>query len=172
VLLPLQALETLKSHLFSLATLVTPNLPEVGALLGRPVSQNMQDMEAAARELLKLGPKAILIKGGHASGKRADDLFFDGESFRVFSAPRVETTSTHGTGCTLSSAIAAQLAHGRSLCEAIQEAKEFVTAALKNALPLGHGFGPLHHFHEFYSASSVSRDAAREKKSPRDRGKC
>ncbi len=153
VLLPPDALETLEKLLFPLATLVTPNLPEAEALLGRAIPAGMQELEIAARELMKFGPKAVLIKGGHAEGSRADDLFFDGQKFRVFSAPRIQTSSTHGTGCTLSSAIAAHLARGLKLCEAIQKAKEFVTEAMKSASALGGGHGPLHHFHEFYRSS-------------------
>lgn len=171
VLLPLDALNTLKSLLFPLATLVTPNLPEVEALLGRSVHLGMQELEIAARQLMEFGPKAVLIKGGHTGGERADDILFDGEEFRVFSAPRVATTSTHGTGCTLSSAIAAHLARGFKLDEAVGQAKEFVTEALKSASPLGHGHGPLHHFHEFYPSRPLSRGDSRGKGSRRGKGR-
>lgn len=152
VLLPREALAMLKERLLPLATLLTPNLPEAEALLGRPIPEGMRELEIAARDILQLGVKAVLIKGGHAEGPRADDLFFDGAEFRVFTAPRIPTSSTHGTGCTLSAAIAAHLAQGASLLESIERAKIYVTEALKSAGALGHGHGPLHHFHEFYSA--------------------
>ena len=104
----------------------------------------------------------MLIKGGHAEGPRADDLLFDGHEFRVFSAARVETSSTHGTGCTLSAAITAYLARGVPLLESIERAKIYLTRALKGAVALGHGHGPLHHFHEFYPAEgSVGNEEPR-----------
>jgi hydroxymethylpyrimidine/phosphomethylpyrimidine kinase len=152
VLLPREALATLKERLLPLATLLTPNLPEAEALLGRPIPEGMRELEIAARDILRLGVKAVLIKGGHAGGSTADDLFFDGAQFRVFTAPRIPTSSTHGTGCTLSAAITAYLARGASLLESIGRAKIYLTEALKGAVALGHGHGPLHHFHEFYTA--------------------
>jgi hydroxymethylpyrimidine kinase/phosphomethylpyrimidine kinase len=109
-------------------------------------------MRRAAALLHARGAKAVLVKGGHLSGATSDDLLFDGASYRLFSVPRVATRNTHGTGCTLSSAIAAYLAQGHELGEAIGAAKTYLTAALAAAdqLSAGHGPGPVNHFHEFW----------------------
>jgi len=140
-LLAEDAVETLKRRLLPLATLVTPNLAEAAALCGREVA-TLAEMEAAARAIHDLGPKAVLIKGGHLPGEAAD-LFFDGQTVTVLRAPRIDTASTHGTGCVLSAAITALLAQGVALPAAVAEAKEFVTAALRAAAPLGRGHGPV-----------------------------
>ena len=139
-------------HLFPLATLITPNISEAARLSGHVIAADLEGMRRAAMLLQARGAKAVLIKGGHASGATSDDLLFDGGSYRLFSAPRVATRNTHGTGCTLSSAIAAYLAQGQELGEAIGAAKTYLTGALAAAdqLSAGHGPGPLHHFHDMW----------------------
>jgi hydroxymethylpyrimidine/phosphomethylpyrimidine kinase len=147
-----EAVATLRDELFPLATLITPNLPEAGKLLGRTVEDTPDDMLAAARELLSLGPKAVLVKGGHGTGAESADLFLDGAGAHWLRAPRHATHNTHGTGCTLSSAIAAGLAKGLDLASAVSEGKAYVTAAIVAAdrLEIGHGHGPVHHFHAWW----------------------
>lgn len=147
-----EAVATLREALFPLASLITPNLPEAGKLLGRTVGETHEDMMAAARELLSLGPKAVLVKGGHGSGAESTDLYLDAEGARWLTAPRHATRNTHGTGCTLSSAIAAGLAKGLDLVAAVTEGKAYVTAAIVAAdrLEIGHGHGPVHHFHAWW----------------------
>ncbi len=140
-------------RLFPLATLVTPNLDEAARLSGIARPANTAEMRAAARRLFALGAKAVLITGGDAGGATSDDLFFDGAADRLLSAPRVETPNTHGTGCALSSAIAAYLGRGFALGDAIAAAKAYVTGALAAAdeLDVGGGRGPPHHFFELWA---------------------
>ena len=145
--LPPEAAAALKT-LFPLATLITPNLPEAEALVGRPLPDDEARVRAA-REL-KAGTGHVLIKGGHGPGRAADDLLAGPEGETWFRGERVETTNTHGTGCTLSSAVCARLAQGRPLAEAVGLAKAYVTEGLRHSLSLGAGPGPLNHFHEFY----------------------
>ncbi|MGH6837108.1 MAG: bifunctional hydroxymethylpyrimidine kinase/phosphomethylpyrimidine kinase [Methylocella sp.] len=139
-------------HLFPLATLVTPNFSEAACLSNHAIREEREGMRRAAARLHARGAKAVLVKGGHLSGATSDDLFFDGASYRLFSGPRVVTRNTHGTGCTLSSAIAAFCAQGFELGEAIGAAKAYLTRALAAAdqLSAGHGPGPVNHFHEFW----------------------
>src|SRR3954466_3713142 len=142
------AVEALRTELLPLATVVTPNLPEAGVLIGREVS-SLADMREAARATVGLGVRSVIVKGGHLDGD-AIDIFFDGEQFLELPAPRIETTSTHGTGCSLASGIAALLARGEPLDQAISGAKAYVTAAIEKAYPIGHGHGPIHHFHQWW----------------------
>ncbi len=139
-------------HLFPLATLITPNFSEAARLSGHAIAPNRDGLRHAARLLHARGARAVLVKGGHLEGATSDDLFFDGMSYRLFSAPRIKTRNTHGTGCTLSSAIAAYLAKGYALPEAIGAAKTYLNGALAaaGALQSGQGPGPLNHFHEFW----------------------
>ncbi len=134
------------------ARVFTPNLFEAAALLEVPMAQDESEMHAQAEKLLALGAGAVLIKGGHGGGTESVDLLVDGETNARFAAPRVATKNTHGTGCTLASAIAAGLAKGLSLNEAVGEAKAYVTAAIAAAdrLHVGSGHGPLHHFHKWW----------------------
>jgi hydroxymethylpyrimidine/phosphomethylpyrimidine kinase len=127
-----------------LAYVVTPNLHEAAVLADLPVDDE-QTMEEAARRIAALGPRHVLVKGGHLKDS-ATDLLWDGHAFTRYPAPRLDTTSTHGTGCTLSSAIAAGLACGRPLAEAVREAKAYVTAAIREGFRAGHGVGVLRHF--------------------------
>jgi hydroxymethylpyrimidine/phosphomethylpyrimidine kinase len=147
-----EAVTTLREELFPLASLITPNLPEAGKLLGRTVGETRNDMLDAARELKSLGPKAVLVKGGHGTGAESTDLYLDVEGARWLTAPRHATRNTHGTGCTLSSAIAAGLAKGLDLVTAVAEGKAYVTDAIVAAdrLEIGHGHGPVHHFHAWW----------------------
>ena len=143
------AIEALRNGLIPRALVVTPNLPEAAALTGATVARNEREMEIQAREILVLGARNVLIKGGHGSGNESVDLLVgEGDVLRL-SARRVDTKNTHGTGCTLSSAIAAGLAKGLDLKTAAREAKTYVTAAIAAAdtLYVGRGHGPLHHFH-------------------------
>lgn len=143
-LIAVEAVDALRTALFPLALLLTPNLPEAAALTGEPVETEAQ-MESSARRLLALGPQAVLIKGGHLAGE-ARDVLVTGDSVDWFSGPRIDTPHTHGTGCTYSAAITALLASGRPLKEAVSQAKAFITEAIKTNPGLGHGQGPVNHF--------------------------
>ncbi len=134
----------------SRAGVVTPNLLEAAALLGAPLARDEADMQAQAQKLLALGPGAVLIKGGHGGGTESVDLLVEADGTARFAAPRVATKNTHGTGCTLASAVAAGLAKGLSLNAAVREAKAYVTAAIAAAdrLAVGTGGGPVHHFYD------------------------
>jgi hydroxymethylpyrimidine/phosphomethylpyrimidine kinase len=150
-LLDAAAVETLRRELIPRALVVTPNLPEAAALAGASRARSEQEMEAQAREVLTLGCRYVLIKGGHGEGAESVDLLVgQGEVVRL-SAQRIASKNTHGTGCTLSSAIAAGLAKGHDLVAAVREAKAYVTAAIAAAdqLDVGRGHGPLHHFYAF-----------------------
>jgi hydroxymethylpyrimidine/phosphomethylpyrimidine kinase len=131
---------------------VTPNLPEAAILLDAPVAGDEREMQAQARELLALGAQAVLIKGGHLDGDESVDLLVDAQGSERFAARRIATKNTHGTGCTLASAIAAGLAKGLSLHQAVRDAKLYVSAAIEAAdrLAIGSGSGPLHHFYKWW----------------------
>ena len=148
-LLTREAIEALRRLLIPRALVVTPNLPEAAALTGASLARNEEEMEVQAREILALGARNVLIKGGHGQGDESVDLLIgQGEVVRL-AAKRIATKNTHGTGCTLSAGVAAGLAKGRDLIAATQDAKAYVTAAIAGAdkLNIGHGRGPLHHFH-------------------------
>jgi hydroxymethylpyrimidine/phosphomethylpyrimidine kinase len=151
-LLDEDAIATLRARLLPLATLITPNLPEAAALLEVSEARNEQEMSEQGAALLAIGARAVLVKGGHLRGEQAVDLLVTAEGVEHFAAPRVATRNTHGTGCTLSSAIAAELAKGASLRDAVARSKSFVTEALKqaDALHIGKGRGPVHHFHDWW----------------------
>ena len=143
LLLAEDAVEVLRSRLLPLAALVTPNLPEAAGLAGIAVGSRT-DMLRAAEAILGLGAGAVLVKGGHLEGEReATDLFADGDCEEWIVAERIDTPNTHGTGCTLSAAIAAQLAMGDGLLEAVRAGKDFVTEAIRHALAIGQGIGPV-----------------------------
>ncbi|HEY7765421.1 MAG TPA: bifunctional hydroxymethylpyrimidine kinase/phosphomethylpyrimidine kinase [Aestuariivirgaceae bacterium] len=141
-------------RLIPLATLITPNLAEAAALLACSPAGNEYEMAMQAWQLKDAGAKAVLIKGGHGEGSTSIDILFAGVEPERLEAPRVATRNTHGTGCTLSSAIAAELAKGASLPDAVATAKDYVTAAIRNADMLdigsGKGRGPVHHFHAWW----------------------
>ncbi|CAN5774035.1 bifunctional hydroxymethylpyrimidine kinase/phosphomethylpyrimidine kinase [soil metagenome] len=137
------AVASLKSSLFPLAAIVTPNLLEASALLGREIS-GAADMRKGARALVDDGVRSVLIKGGHlADEDLAVDVFFDGEEFEELIGPRFATKDTHGTGCALSAAITAGLARGEDLLPAVRAAKEYVSGAIEHGLRLGGGYGPV-----------------------------
>jgi len=154
-LLAPEAVEALGKNVVPRSLVVTPNLPEAAVLVGASVARNEREMEVQAREILALGARNVLIKGGHGAGDESVDLLIgEGDVLRL-SVKRIATTSLHGTGCTLSSAIAAGLARGLDLKSAAEDAKEYVTAAIAAArnLHIGHGHGPLHHFHATWRES-------------------
>ena len=147
-LLQEEAVDALCTLLVPLALVVTPNLPEASVLVGYPV-ETLEQARQAARDIVAMGSRSVVVKGGHLQGD-AVDVFYDGREFRELSAPRIETTSTHGTGCTFASAIAAGLANGMSIEEAVGQAKEYVTEAIRQSFPIGSGHGPLNHFHALW----------------------
>jgi hydroxymethylpyrimidine/phosphomethylpyrimidine kinase len=148
VLLASDAIAALKSELFPLATLITPNMPEAAALLGVPVAETEQAAAEQVRAIAQLGA-AVLLKGGHGSGKEAVDFLYAAGKITRLAAPRIETPHTHGTGCTLSAAIAALMAQGVVLEEAVRRAKAYVSAALAAGrdLGIGRGNGPVDHLY-------------------------
>ena len=152
-LLEAEAVDTLRRRLLPLADVVTPNLPEAAVLLGGPSAADETAMATQGRALLDLGARAALVKGGHGEGAHSVDVLVTAAGVERFSAPRVDTRNTHGTGCTLSSAIAAGLARGLSLGEAVAAAKRYVTAAIgaSHRLSVGRGHGPVHHFHALWN---------------------
>lgn len=142
------SLGTFVREVLPLADLLTPNIPEAEKISGMPI-RCPADMERAARLIWKMGARSVLVKGGHAAGD-ATDILFSGTRFFRFSAERIDTANTHGTGCTYSSAIAADLALGLPLEDAVKSAKAYVTTAIRHALKIGKGCGPTHHFYELY----------------------
>ncbi len=152
VLLDDEAIETLRTVLIPCASLLTPNLPEAAKLLGEGQAGTEREMSAQAQALKQLGPGAVLVKGGHGEGENSVDILLDEEGTLRLEASRVNTRNTHGTGCTLSSAVAAELAKGATLRDAVIAAKAYVTAAIVAAddLHIGKGRGPVHHFHALW----------------------
>jgi hydroxymethylpyrimidine/phosphomethylpyrimidine kinase len=147
-LLRTDAIEAMTKELFPLSLVVTPNLHEVAALIGLEV-KTLEDMKEAALGIKALGPRYVVIKGGHLPGKPLD-LLFDGNNYREYINVRHDTPHTHGTGCTFASAIAAGLAGGMSVEDGVARAKAYVTAAIRQGIPLGKGHGPVNHFHNLY----------------------
>ena len=146
LLLNPDAVETLKARMLPTADLLTPNTHEAEVLAGFSVL-TLDDARRAAKAILTMGPKAVLVKGGHLDGEAdAVDVLIDSEGETLFRAERIDTKNTHGTGCTYASAIAANLAKGYDLREAIQRAKAYLTEAIRHSLSIGHGHGPTHHF--------------------------
>lgn len=147
------AVAALKTHLIPLAEILTPNIPEASVLLGRKISV-AGELPAAAEELAGLGCRNVLVKGGHLAGEDSDDCLYLGDEKRIarFPGARVETRNNHGTGCTLSSAIAANIAKGDGVEAAVRHAKEYITGAIRAgaAYRIGHGHGPVHHFWRFW----------------------
>lgn len=147
------AVAALKETLLPLATVITPNLPEASVLLGRPI-ETAEDMPGAAKDLAKLGVSNVLVKGGHLTGSQSHDLLYESTSQEMIELPgtRIDTPNSHGTGCTLSSAIAAGLARGLALEEAVKQAKTYIIGALKAgaAYKTGKGHGPVHHFYDLW----------------------
>lgn len=150
-LLSPDAIGVLRTKLFPRAHLITPNLPEAAALLDEAVAVSEAEIERQGRRLLAMGCPAVFVKGGHGTGPESIDTLFDSHSIVRLAAPRIATSNTHGTGCSLSSAIAAGLAKGEPLEAAVRSAKAYISAAIAAAdrLHVGHGHGPIHHFHAF-----------------------
>lgn len=142
VLLSRQAHGALKSHLLPLTFVLTPNIPEASALCGIEI-RNLKDLEKAAKAIYHLGPKNVLIKGGHLEDGKALDLLYDGKEFFEYTAERIETKNTHGTGCSYSAAISTFIAQGEPVFKAIQKAKQFITNAIRFSLDIGKGHGPV-----------------------------
>ena len=144
-LLQEEATETLRTILIPLAMVVTPNVPEAEVLTGKKI-ESLDDARIAAREIVGMGAKAVVVKGGHLEGP-ATDVLCDGKDFTEFTSERIDTANTHGTGCTFASATAAGLAKGLSIAEAVSRAKEYVTETIRHNFPMGQGHGPLNHFY-------------------------
>jgi hydroxymethylpyrimidine/phosphomethylpyrimidine kinase len=139
------AVDALRSLLVPIAMVMTPNIPEAETLLGVKI-ETLEDAKEAAQALVGMGARAVVVKGGHLKGPPTD-ILYDGEEFRAYTSRRIETTSTHGTGCTFASATAANLAKGLPLRQAVSLAKSYVTSAIRTAQPIGRGHGPLNHFY-------------------------
>ena len=150
------ALEAMKSALFPRATVVTPNTREASLLTGLDIT-TQGDLKNAAKALVEeLGARNAVVKGGRMEGP-ATDVLYDGSDFLTFTSERIDTPNNHGTGCTLASAIAAGLARGLALPVAVQQSKEYVTAAMRASFPVGRGHGPLNHFHELWGRNAPPR---------------
>ena len=147
------ALDALKERLCPLATVITPNLPEAAKLLSVDEAGNEQDVREQAQQLIDSGIAAVLMKGGHLKGNRSDDILITEQNTTEFPHPRIDTKNTHGTGCTLSSAIAAGLAKGNDLQSAVSVAESYVHNAIlaSDELCIGKGHGPVHHFHALWA---------------------
>ena len=145
------AIDTFIGEIIPLATMLTPNIPEAERIVGKKIT-TVDDIKEAAAQIKKLGAKAVLIKGGHYDGD-ALDILFDGQNYHTYVHKRINSKNTHGTGCTLSSAIASYLARGFSPEIAVKNAKEYITGAIENGLNIGKGHGPTHHFYKFYSGN-------------------
>ena len=152
-LLAPDACETLTKELLPIATLLTPNLPEASVIVGYEVN-NKADMLKAAKDIIALGVKTVLMKGGHLQ-ESADDLLYDGSEEIWFTGKRINTKNTHGTGCTLSSALAANLALGLPMPDAVRTSKDYITVVIDNSLDIGHGCGPTHHFFNLYHKAGL-----------------
>ena len=153
-LLKQDAQDALVRYLFPLAQVVTPNIYEAQAITGHTI-QNIDDMKIAAVDILKLGAKKVVVKGGHLGKDQATDILYDGLEFNTLQSHRVDTKNTHGTGCTFSSAIAANIALGKPFFEAVTLAKAYITGAIEHALSIGKGHGPTHHFFDIYAKAGL-----------------
>ncbi|MGH6708644.1 MAG: bifunctional hydroxymethylpyrimidine kinase/phosphomethylpyrimidine kinase [Bradyrhizobium sp.] len=151
-LLAAEAVDALRKKLIPLASVITPNLPEAAALLDEAEAASEAAVEDQGKRLLAMGCRAVLIKGGHGQGAESTDYLIDANGTIALAAPRIATKNTHGTGCSLSSAIAAGLAKGEGMESAIRNAKAWISAAIAAAdrFSVGHGHGPVHHFHKYY----------------------
>ena len=167
-LLAAEAVDALRTTLIPRASLVTPNLPEAAALLDEPVALSESAIESQGKRLLAMGCRTVLIKGGHGQGAESIDYLIDGNGIIALAAPRIATKNTHGTGCSLSSAIAAGLAKGDDMETAVRNAKAWVHAAIAAAdrLDVGHGHGPIHHFHGFFESTNALHRRPGERRDP------
>lgn len=156
-LLKEEARSALVEGLFPLAEVVTPNIFEAEALIGDKI-RTLGEMREAARRITGYGAGKVVVKGGHLGGDRATDILYDGREFQELDSVRIDTRNTHGTGCTFSSAIAANLALGFPFFEAAERAKAYITGAIRHALPIGRGHGPTHHFYDLYARAKLDID--------------
>lgn len=152
-LLKPDAVDALKRELFRRSLVVTPNIPEAQALTGMTI-RDVEDMKRAAEKILSYGCRAVIVKGGHLEGE-AVDVFYDGNEFHEAKSPKISSKNTHGTGCTFSSAIAANLALGHDLFTSFKLAKEYITSAIENSVSMGSGAGPVHHFFTLYRKAGL-----------------
>lgn len=150
------SVDSLIDLIIPLAEVLTPNIPEAEKIAAMKI-HSFEDMKTAAQVIYQMGCKNVLIKGGHASGD-AVDLLYDGNEYYTVQSDRIHTKNTHGTGCTFSSAIASNLAKGLSIKEAVNQAKKYITIAIKHSLAIGKGNGPTHHFYELYEKSGLNMD--------------
>jgi hydroxymethylpyrimidine/phosphomethylpyrimidine kinase len=155
-LLQQDAIQALIEKVIPLASILTPNIPEAEVLTGSSIVSE-DDMIDACQKLEKLGAKTVLLKGGHLLGN-PNDVFYDGETFCWLKGERIQTKNTHGTGCTLSSAIAANLAKGFSLLESVQLGKKYITTAIEHSLSIGSGHGPTNHFYDLYKKAGIQTE--------------
>ena len=142
------AIGSLRTRLLPLAMVVTPNIPEAEALTETTIVSDA-DVRRAAEAIVGMGARSVVVKGGHREGP-ATDLFYDGKEFKEFTAPRFDTVNTHGTGCTFASAVAAGLARGMVVTDAVALAKDYVTEGIRHSFSIGQGHGPLNHFYKFW----------------------
>ncbi len=148
------AQSALVMHLFPLAEVVTPNIHEAERLIGRSI-ETLAEMRDAARAIVNRGARKVVVKGGHLGDAEATDILYDGRNFRELTAARVDTHNTHGTGCTFSSAIAANLALEKPFFEAVADAKDYISGAIAHSLDIGQGHGPTHHFFDLYRRAGL-----------------
>ena len=153
-LLNQDAQDALVDHPFPLSAVITPNIYEAEALIGKKIT-TIDDMKSAASDILKLNVKKVVVKGGHLREARATDVLYDGKEYKELQGHWVKTKNTHGTGCTFSSAIAANIARGKTFFDAVSLAKEYITGAIEHSLSIGKGYGPTHHFFELYARAGV-----------------
>lgn len=150
------SIDILIREIIPLADMITPNIPEAEKISNMKI-KNVDDMKMSAEIIYSMGPSSVLIKGGHSIGD-AEDILFDGKEFFSFKTERINTKNTHGTGCTLSSAIASNLALGKSKNEAVFAAKEYITTAIRHSLDIGKGHGPTNHFYDLYKSAGIMTD--------------
>ena len=153
-LLNQDAQNALVDHLFPLSEVITPNIYEAEALVGKKI-KTIDDMKSAAGDILKLNAKKVVVKGGHLGNARATDVLYDGKEYKELQGHWVKTKNTHGTGCTFSSAIAANIARGKPFFDAVSLAKKYITGAIEHSLSIGKGYGPTHHFFELYAKAGI-----------------
>lgn len=159
-LLRQDAQDALVQHLFPLAEVVTPNIYEAEALVGKRIS-TLAGMKTAAEAILKMRARKVVVKGGHLADEPATDILYDGRDFMELRQERIETKNTHGTGCTFSSAIAANLALGVDFFDAVRRAKTYITGAIEHSLAIGRGHGPTHHFFDLYARAGMGDPGCR-----------
>jgi hydroxymethylpyrimidine/phosphomethylpyrimidine kinase len=137
-----------------MSAVITPNIYEAEALIGKKI-KTIEDMKSAAGDILKLNVKKVVVKGGHLREDRATDVLYDGKEYKELHGHWVKTKNTHGTGCTYSSAIAANIALGKTFFEAVSLAKQYITGAIEHSLSIGQGYGPTHHFFDLYAKAGM-----------------